>query len=284
MLIPFTKMQALGNDFVVLDGTSYDFQLGAHQTKGIANRRFGIGCDQILLVENCQDPDVDFMYRIFNPDGSEVGQCGNGARAFARYVSDKGLTDKNEIKVRTISGDMLLVLQEDNQVLVNMGAPIWQPVKVPFVADDESDSYSIEFAVNGQTQSIDAGVVSMGNPHVVLNVADVSSAPVESVGPILESHSRFPERVNVGFMQVINPSEINLRVYERGAGETLACGSGACAAVAVGRKLGLLEEQVSVNLPGGQLRIEWQGGDSPILMSGPANYVYEGQFDLSIFN
>lgn len=280
MLLPFTKMQALGNDFVVLDGTKSHLELNCEQTRQIADRRFGIGCDQILLVENSADDSVDFMYRIFNPDGSEVGQCGNGARCFARYVHDKGLTDKTDIRVKTITGDMRLVLQNDEQVLVNMGAPIWEPASIPFIADKKSMLYEIGYQLDDQAKTLEAGVVSMGNPHVVISVADIDTASVAEIGPILESHSKFPERVNVGFMQVVDSSNIRLRVFERGAGETLACGSGACAAVAVGRQLGKLDDKVKVNLPGGDLSIEWQGDSAPVLMTGPANYVYEGQLNI----
>jgi diaminopimelate epimerase len=276
MTLKFTKMQGLGNDFVVFNAIDQQVELSLEQCRLIADRRFGIGCDQILLVEKARDPASDFHYRIINADGSEVGQCGNGARCFARFVRDQGLCDKDEIAVGTSSGNIRLYHEADGQVRVNMGVPVLDPAKIPFQAQAQAGSYSIE--ADGQTLSI--GAVSMGNPHAVLQVASVEQAPVESLGPLLERHPRFPERVNVGFMEVRSRGQIALRVYERGAGETLACGTGACAAVVAGRIQGLLDERVRVSLPGGDLMIEWQGDNQPVWMSGPAVTVFEGTIQL----
>ncbi len=273
MWLRFTKMQGLGNDFVVIDGISQRVSLSRKQIRQLADRHFGVGCDQILLVEAPENPDVDFRYRIFNADGSEVSQCGNGARCFARFVRDKRLTHKHEVKVETASGIMTLTITRSGEVQVNMGVPRLEPAQVPFQAPARAVEYPIEAC--GQTHQI--GAVSMGNPHGVLLVADVDSAPVETLGPALESHPRFPERVNVGFMQVLNRGEIRLRVYERGSGETLACGSGACGAVVSGILRGLLDARVKVHLPGGSLDIEWRGEGQPVIMTGPAVTVFEGQ-------
>ena len=276
MELRFTKMHGLGNDFVVFDAINQTVTLEAGQVRRIAERRFGVGCDQVLLVEAGDTPGVDFRYRIFNADGSEVEQCGNGARCFARFVHDKGLTDKNPVSVATASGIIHLELQENGEVSVDMGVPRLAPDEVPFLAEARANSYSIEV---GERQ-MEVGVVSMGNPHVVLRVSDIGQAPVAELGPLLESHERFPQRVNAGFMQVLGRDHIRLRVFERGAGETLACGTGACAAVVVGRLQGLLDTRVRVDLPGGRLVISWQGEDSPVIMTGPAVTVFEGRIEL----
>ncbi len=276
MTIRFTKMQGLGNDFVVIDAISQSIELDIDQLRFIADRRFGIGCDQILLVEAPQQPEVDFNYRIFNADGSEVEQCGNGARCFARFVHDKGLSTKTQIPVATASGIIHLWMENDGQVTVNMGAPVFEPARIPFLAEAEADSYALDVA----GEQLDISVVSIGNPHAVLRVEDVDAAPVDQLGAQIESHSRFPQRVNAGFMQVLDRDEIRLRVFERGSGETLACGTGACAAVVAGRQRGWLDDMVSVSLPGGLLQIDWQGEGQPVLMTGPAVSVFEGEINL----
>lgn len=276
MQLRFTKMHGLGNDFVVIDLITQRFKIRPHHIRKIADRHFGIGCDQVLLVEIPEQPDVDFRYRIFNAEGSEVEQCGNGARCFARFVRDKKLTGKDVIKVETLGGILELEMTDNRQVRVDMGEPILDPKRIPFEADAQAESYHIE--VDGQQWQ--AGAVSMGNPHVVLSVADVNAAPVETLGPLLEHHSRFPQRVNVGFSQLIDRSAIRLRVFERGVGETLACGTGACAAVVSGIVQGQLDANVSVALPGGSLSIEWQGVGHPVIMTGPATTVFEGQIQL----
>ena len=272
----FSKMQALGNDFVVIDAINQVVSLSAEQIRFIADRHFGVGCDQLLLVEAADRPGVDFRYRIFNSDGGEVEQCGNGARCFVRFVHDKGLTQKNPITVSTNTGIIELTEQEDGQVTVNMGIPRFEPKDIPFIAEQKSDRYEVALP----SQTVEIGAVSMGNPHAVLLVDDVRQAPVNQLGPLLESHNRFPRRVNVGFMQIIDTLNINLRVFERGVGETRACGTGACAAVAVGRKWGLLQERVNVNLPGGQLMIQWAGEGEPVWMTGPAESVFEGRISI----
>ncbi len=269
-------MHGLGNDFVVIDAINQPITFLPRQVRALAERRFGIGCDQLLLVEHSHSQGVDFRYRIFNADGSEVQQCGNGARCFARFVRDKGLTDKAEIVVETASGIITLYIEADEMVRVNMGVPNFDPACLPFTVPGISPVYELE--LDGDKQPI--GAVSMGNPHAVLEVADIDSAPVESLGPQIESHPLFPERVNVGFMQVLSRSQIRLRVYERGAAETLACGTGACAAVAVGQRWGLLAEEVTVSLPGGDLLIRWAGEGEPLWMIGPATTVFEGTIEL----
>lgn len=268
----FSKMHGLGNDFMVIDGVTQSVFLTDELIRKLADRHRGVGFDQLLLVEAPYDPDLDFHYRIFNADGSEVSQCGNGARCFARFVSLKGLTDKQDIKVSTANGKMVLSLQEDVQVRVNMGKPIWEPAKVPFIANKFEKNYLLRT----ELQTAICGVVSMGNPHAVLQVENVQTAPVNELGPLLENHERFPERANIGFMQVVNRHHIKLRVFERGAGETQACGSGACAAAAVGIMQGALDSPVRVDLPGGTLMIEWQGEGSPLYMTGDAEHVYDG--------
>lgn len=276
MKLRFTKMQGLGNDFVVFDGVRQGVALSMDQCRFLADRRFGIGCDQILLVEAPRLAGTDFHYRIFNADGFEVEQCGNGARCFARFVRDQGLTDKSEIPVGTAAGPIRLFLETDGQVRVNMGAPLFDPERIPFLEAAEADGYDLE--VDGQTLRI--GAVSMGNPHAVLLVDDLAQAPVARLGPLIEGHPRFPRRVNAGFMRILGPGHVQLRVFERGAGETLACGTGACAAVAVGRRLGLLAEEVRVSLPGGDLRIRWAGGAEPVWMTGPTVSVFQGEIEL----
>ncbi len=276
MLYPFTKMQGLGNDFVVFDAVSHPVALNQEQIRRLADRHFGVGCDQVLLVEPSRHPDQDFYYRIFNADGSEVEQCGNGARCFARFVRERGLTGKTEIKVGTKAGEIAIRVLSDQQVAVNMGVPEFAPAHIPFTADQEADRYTL--VLEGDT--VEIGAVAMLNPHAVLQVESVDTARVAQLGPQIEPHARFPNRVNVGFMEVVDRSRIRLRVYERGAGETLACGSGACAAVAIGRRWGLLEQEVAVALRGGNLVISWPGPGHSLWMTGPAESVFEGHIEL----
>jgi len=278
-ILPFTKMHGLGNDFVVLDFTNEVLPISHAQFAQIADRRFGIGCDQILIVESSDLKGVDFKYRIHNADGSEVGQCGNGARCFAAYVHEKGLTDKTKITVTTKNGLMTLELLDNGEVKVNMGKISFIPSKVPFIADKTEDLYEID--VDGSLHEI--AIANIGNPHTLLVVEDINSAPIETLGRQLESHQRFPERVNVGFMEKISDTEINLRVYERGAGETLACGSGACAAVAMAQNLKLINQTglISVNLPGGQLQIE-QLETHEMIMTGPARFSFSGEYPICL--
>jgi diaminopimelate epimerase len=276
MELTFTKMHGLGNDFVVIDATSQPIDLSMEQIRFLADRRLGVGCDQVLLVEPPRQPKVDFTYRIFNADGGEVEQCGNGARCFARYVRDQGLTRKDHIPVATATGVITLHVEADGQVTVDMGVPIFEPAEIPFAADSRAEMYLLEV----EATQVEISAVSMGNPHAILRVEQVDKAPVNSLGPRIESHVRFPRRVNVGFMQVVDRQHIRLRVYERGVGETLACGSGACAAVAVGRQRGWLDDKVTVSLPGGNLKIQWAGEDQTMLMTGPAVSVFEGRIRL----
>ena len=273
MEIEFTKMHGLGNDFVVIDAINQDIDLSEDQVRYLADRHFGVGCDQLLLVEAAETDDVDFVYRIFNADGGEVEQCGNGARCFAVFVREKGLTDKDLIRVETASGVIELHVQDDGQIMVDMGVPEFSPWNIPFNADTRLNEYSLD--VNGQMLKI--GAVSMGNPHAVTIVDNIETAAVDELGAGIENHPLFPNRVNAGFMQIINESHILLRVFERGAGETLACGTGACAAVAVGCLQGHLSDRVQVDLPGGSLQISWQGEASPVMMTGPATTVFEGK-------
>jgi diaminopimelate epimerase len=275
MKLHFTKMHGLGNDFVVIDGINQTVTLAAERIRFLANRHFGIGCDQILVVEPSDRADADFRYRIFNADGGEVAQCGNGARCFARFVHDRGLTDRESLRVVTASGVLELRLQSDGQVAVDMGQPRLEPDEVPFFATERAHRYPI--AADGV--ELEVGVVSMGNPHAVLRVDDVDQAPVAHLGPLLERHGRFPQRANVGFMQIIAPDHIRLRVFERGTGETLACGSGACAAVVAGRLWGLLWPKVRVALPGGELSVHWAGEGESVILTGPATTVFEGWID-----
>ena len=289
-------MQGAGNDFVMIDGYSSPISLSSAQIKKLANRHFGVGCDQLLLVEKTNSANVDFKYRIFNADGTEVEQCGNGARCFVRFVVEKGLTEKHEIIVETASGLIKLTLRANNQVTVNMGVPRFDPHEIPFDAKTRENLYALqvntrevcsdgtESAVSETTLQI--SVLSMGNPHALTIVDDVDTANVAVLGPLIESHASFPQRANAGFMQILNPHEIKLRVYERGAGETLACGTGACAAVVAGIVLGHLKSPVLVNMRGGQLNIEWQDvskGNSegePVLMTGSAEIVFEGSIEI----
>ncbi len=276
MRLRFTKMHGLGNDFVVIDGISQRVKLNSAKIRALSDRRFGVGCDQVLLVEIPQSPEMDFRYRIFNADGSEVENCGNGARCFAKFVRDRRLTGKKEIAVETKGGNLLLKVVDKDHVTVDMGAPRLQPADIPFTADALRITYPL--AVNGNDYDISA--VSMGNPHAVMVVDDVQTAPVETLGPAIEKHTRFPARVNVGFMQVISRTQVKLRVYERGAGETLACGTGACAAVVAGRLRNLLDSTVEVELPGGKLEIHWAGENAPVMMTGPAVTVFQGQITI----
>ncbi len=277
LMLAFTKMHGLGNDFMVVDAISQPFRLRPDMIRSLADRHFGIGFDQLLVVEPPGLPDVDFRYRIFNADGSEVEQCGNGARCFARFVRDQRLTNKKVIRVQTAGGVIELRVGKDGWVTVNMGVPELNPPAIPFAADHRQRVYPME--VDGQTLEISA--VSMGNPHGVLVVDDVDTAPVATLGPRLERHPRFPARANIGFLQVVDSGHARLRVFERGAGETLACGTGACAAVVAGQLRGLLGKRVEVSLPGGPLVIEWQGEGAPVMMEGPTARVFDGQLRLS---
>ena len=276
MKLRFCKMQGLGNDFVVLDGVRTRLELTPAQLRRLADRHFGVGCDQILLVEPAGAPGVDFRYRMFNADGGEVEQCGNGARCFVRFVREQGLTAKAEIRVETKGGVIAPRLEADEEVTVDMGAPVFEAKRIPFVTD--SDAIVQPLVVDGETVMITA--LSMGNPHAVQIVADVDAAPVATQGPKIEAHPRFPQRVNAGYMQVLDRERIRLRVYERGAGETLACGTGACAAVVAGIRRGLLEPSVRVAVRGGELTIAWAGADNPVFLTGPAVTVFEGEVDL----
>lgn len=269
-------MHGLGNDFVVIDAINQVIALTPKQIRDLADRHFGVGFDQLLLVQKPVSQNADFKYRIFNADGGEVSQCGNGARCFARFVRDKNLTQKNEVVVDTDAGQLILKFVENDWINVNMGVPKHQPSQIPLLAQEESRLYQVEIDGN----SIDFAAVSMGNPHAVIQVEDVRLAPLETIGAQLEQHQLFPLRVNVGFMEVLSRQAINLRVYERGAAETLACGSGACAAVVVGIEQNLLDHKVGVSLPGGDLMIEWAGRGQPVFMSGPAVSVFEGQIAL----
>ena len=283
MKIKFTKMHGAGNDFVVVDAIHQTIALTPAQWKLIADRRFGIGADQMLVVEKAQTPGVDFRYRIYNADGGEVEQCGNGARAFAKFVSDKGLTSKRAIRVETMSGIIEPQLEDDGRVTVNMGAPVLTPQQVPFDSTGLSSQEQGKDAlwpleINGETTWV--SVVSMGNPHAVQIVADTETAPVLEDGPVIELHPRFPKRVNAGFMQVVDRHHVNLRVFERGAGETLACGTGACAAVVAGILRGVLDTPVAVQTHGGELVINWAGPGQAVMMTGPAVSVFEGEIEL----
>ena len=269
-------MHGLGNDFVVIDAINQQVDLETSQIRRIADRRHGVGCDQLLLVEKPLQPDSEFRYRIFNANGGEVEQCGNGARCFALFVRARGLTEATRIPVDTSAGRIELIVQDDANVTVNMGAPRLDPADIPFQANAQAPLYAI--SVNGETLEI--GAVSMGNPHAVLEVPHIDTAPVAKLGPLLEAHSRFPNHANVGFMEIVDRNRIRLRVFERGAGETLACGSGACAAVVAGHAQGLLDDTVTTELRGGDLVVSWQGDDHPVLMTGPATFVFEGTIKL----
>lgn len=277
MRLRFTKMQGLGNDFVVLDGVRQSLALTPSQLRHLGDRHFGVGCDQILLVEAATRPDADFRYRIFNADGGEVEQCGNGARCFARFVRDQGLSQADAIRVETARGLIAPVIEADGQVTVDMGPPSFEPADLPFAADADRVLHGIEVA----ELVLEIGVVSMGNPHAVLLVDNAAGAPVELLGPALQQHPRFPRQVNVGFMQIEARDRIVLRVFERGAGETLACGTGACAAVVSGIRRGLLDARVRVETRGGALTVRWDGPGRPVLMTGPAVTVFQGEIDLA---
>lgn len=276
MTLRFAKMHGLGNDFVVLDGIRQSVELSAAQLRFLADRHFGIGCDQVLLVEPARQPGVDFRYRIFNADGGEVEQCGNGARCFVRFVHEQGLTTQREIRVETMAGVIVPRLEENGLVSVDMGLPTFAPDKIPFATATNDLQQPLLLA----DEEICITAVGLGNPHAVQVVADVDSAPVERQGPLIESHPRFPQRVNAGFMQVVNPHAIRLRVFERGAGETLACGTGACAAVVAGIARGLLASPVAVEMRGGELTVAWNGQATQVLMTGPAVTVYKGEIEL----
>jgi diaminopimelate epimerase len=276
MRLRFTKMQGAGNDFVVVDAIGQTVVLDAQSVRRIADRHFGVGCDQLLLIERPRSPGTDFYYRIYNADGEEVQHCGNGARCFLRYVRDKHLTDQREIRVETLSGVITPRLEADGQVTVDMGPPVFSPSKIPFISEQEQPTYLLD--VDGQRVEISA--LSMGNPHAVQMVDDVDRAPVATQGPLIERHARFPQRVNAGYMQIVDQHRIRLRVYERGAGETLACGTGACAAVVAGIARGLLASPVTVQTRGGELVIAWDRAESPVLMTGPAQTVFEGELEL----
>lgn len=275
MKLKFTKMQGLGNDFVVVDGINQTVNLDRQQIRRLADRHFGIGCDQLLLVEKAEGQ-ADFRYRIFNADGGEVEQCGNGARCFVRYVHDHGLTQNSEIRIETLSGVISPRLEKNGNITVNMGKPIFEPERIPFIADQCALTYQLELPDSPVTIC----ALSMGNPHAVRVVTDIARAPVATEGALIEQHRRFPNKVNVGYLQVIDRNHIKLRVFERGAGETLACGTGACAAVVAGITLGLLDRQVVVSTQGGELTISWQGYGEPVWMTGPAVTVFEGEINL----
>ena len=272
MKLAFTKMQGAGNDFVVLDGVTQSVELSSVQLKRIADRRRGVGCDQILLLTPPDHPDADFRYAIFNADGSRAGQCGNGARCVGRFLREKRLTRKRELTLLTDGEPLALSIGEDGRVFAGLAAPRFNPAEVPFSAAEEGSQYPID--VQGQSLSI--GALSMGNPHAILMVDDCDRAPVHTLGPLLESHERFPDRVNVGFLQIISRTEVKLRVYERGVGETEACGSGACAAAVHGIQLGLLDREVAVHLPGGKLAVTWEGDGSRVWLGGPTASVFDG--------
>jgi diaminopimelate epimerase len=291
MRIRFTKMQGAGNDFVVLDETRAQLHLSPAQYRFLADRHYGVGADQILSVRPAPEEGIDFEYAIHNADGGEVEQCGNGARCFARYVRDKGLTQRDRVRVRTVSGVIEPRLEPDGRVTVDMGPPVFEPVSIPFdaaglspQADGAWEKWHLALGTSPGSAIISVAILSMGNPHAVQEVDDVDAAPVRTQGPLIENHPRFPQRVNAGFMHVVNRSSIRLRVWERGAGETLACGTGACAAVVAGIRLGRLERKVDVQTRGGLLTIEWAGegpeGLAPVLMSGPAVTVFEGEIEI----
>jgi diaminopimelate epimerase len=277
MLITFSKMHGLGNDFVVIDGIHQPLALTPEQIRLIADRHLGVGCDQLLVVEEAENPAADFNYRIYNTDGSEAETCGNGARCFVHFVREKGLTGKDALVLETRAGLLRAQVEDAGLVTVEMGVPRFDPGVVPFIADGPEPAYRLDL----DGESVEIGVVSVGNPHAILLVDDVMTAPVARLGPQIEYHARFPQRANVDFVEIDDPNNVRLRVYERGSGETLACGSGACAAVAVGRRRGLLDERVLVELPGGRLLVQWSGEEGqPILMTGPATHVFEGTIDL----
>ncbi len=276
MQLNFTKMQGIGNDFVVLDARRDPIRLDVEAMRQIADRRFGIGCDQILLLEPPASNSADVHYRIFNADGSEVEQCGNGARCIARYLHANGLNDKTEIIAETSSGLLTLYIELEEQVRVDMGVPRFDPADIPLAVSERAEIYNVSL----EQGEFPFRAVSMGNPHAVLESGDVDTVPITVIAPLIQAHPMFPAGVNVGFMQINDHEHIRLRVYERGAGETLACGSGACAAVVSGIQAGLLSDCVDVDLPGGRLQIQWAGGNSPVWMTGPAEFVFRGSMDL----
>lgn len=283
MRLKFSKMQGAGNDFIVIDAINQEINFSAAQWQRLADRRFGIGADQILVVQAAESTDTDFRYRIFNADGGEVEQCGNGSRAFVKFVWSKGLTSKRAIRVQTMKGVIEPQLEDDGSISVNMGSPILSPCDVPFVNTDlvcRNEHQAQVWPLQVADQEIEIVVVSMGNPHAVQIVADVERAAVLSSGPLIEHHPRFPARVNAGFMQIINQHQIALRVFERGAGETLACGTGSCAAVVCGILRGVLQSPVQVNARGGVLHISWQGPGSDVIMRGPAEFVFDGEIEV----
>ena len=272
----FTKMEGAGNDFVVVDAMHKAFELSASTIRELADRHTGIGFDQLLLIEPPRTQDTDFYYRIFNADGGEVSQCGNGARCFVRYVHDKALSNKQSIRVETASGVIEPRLEADGEITVDMAKPLFEPVEIPMLVQARASSYTI--TVN--EAQIEIGALSMGNPHAVQVVTDIEAAPVISQGPMIENHDLFPERANAGYMQITDRHNIRLRVWERGAGETLACGTGACAAVVTGIRWGLIDSPVCVHTRGGELQIAWQGEEGNVLMTGPARAVFEGEIDI----
>jgi len=282
MLLRFTKMHGLGNDFVLLDLITQNITIRDDQIRMLADRRVGIGFDQLLIVEPPGNPDIDFRYRIFNSNGMEAEQCGNGARCFLRFVRDRGLTTKTKIKLETNTGVIECKLEKDGSVSVKMDTPKFEPRAIPFIASESQICHAVHIRhpLSGKLQEINLTTVNVGNPHAVIFVNDVDKAAVSEIGPAIENHESFPEGVNVGFAELISRTKIKLRVFERGVGETRACGTGACAAMAAGRLRGLLDDCVEVELPGGQLKIEWQGGDSPLMMNGPAARVFEGRLHI----
>ena len=281
MKLHFTKMHGIGNDFIVLDHTKSPFQLTKEIIQSLSHRQLGIGCDQLLVVENSTLKDVDFKYRIFNQDGNEVEQCGNGARCFYRFVKDKHLTDKASIRVETKSGVIELTEDDEHMIEVNMGEPIFNPKLIPFISDTEKNEYSISIDLPDQKGLINIAALSMGNPHAVITVEDINKAHVKTLGAYLESHALFPKRVNVGFMEIVTPHHIRLRVFERGVGESLACGTGACAAAVSGIKRQLLSTPVKVDMTGGSLSIDWKGDTNPVMMKGPAVTIFEGHIEIA---
>ena len=287
MKLQFTKMHGAGNDFIVIDAINQDIAFTPAQWQRLADRRFGIGADQILVVEKPRLPDCDFRYRIYNNDGGEVEQCGNGARAFVKFVSEKGLSSKNSIRVETMAGIIAPRLEADGSITVDMGAPVLDPALVPFeasglagVAQGNDTVWPLDLALPGDQASVLVSVVSMGNPHAVQVVDDVDAQDLDASGPLIDHHPRFPRRVNAGYMQIIDRHHVKLRVFERGAGETLACGTGACAAAVAGIRRGLLDSPVRISARGGELSIAWQGPGQPVLMTGPAVTVFEGTIEL----
>ena len=276
MHIRFTKMQGIGNDFIVIDGYSQSIQLSTAQIRQLADRHFGVGCDQLLLVEKPVNQAADFRYRIFNADGGEVEQCGNGARCFVRFVYEKKLTEKTLICVETANGLIYPKLEDNGLVTVNMGIPQFEPAQIPFI----TEAASLTYELNINHDKVEMSVVSMGNPHAVQIVADIDIAPVKTQGALIENHQSFPQRVNAGFMQILSTHEIRLRVFERGTGETLACGTGACAAAVAGIRLNKILSPVTVLMQGGTLSISWEGSSSPVMMTGPAESVFDGEINI----